>query len=272
MTPNNHLWATDAHGTVRVFALTNSQPPFNLTPVASISTGAACRADEIGFDPKDHVIVVGNPAEKPPFASVISSDPPYALLATIPFPDARGFEQPAWAPDVKGGRMLATVPGIGGTGGVVVLNLSNPKAPVVETIYPTPNCASGLALGPSQHFLVGCGGGKPNIIIDGLTGKIIATAEGSHGADEVWYNPGDNRFFAPSGGTQTLSVIDADSGALISNLPAGSGVHSVSAFRENNHIFVPVAPPNMAAPIDVCNTMFGLPAKQGCVFVYTHEE
>ena len=137
---------------------------------------------------------------------------------------------------------------------------------------PTPNCASGLALGPSQHFLVGCGGGKPNIIINGLTGKIIATAEGSHGADEVWYNPGDNRFFAPSGSTQTLSVIDADSGALISNLPAGSGVHSVSAFRENNHIFVPVAPPNMAAPIDVCNTMFGLPAKQGCIFVYTHEE
>ena len=79
VTPNNQLWATDAHGTVKVFDLNNSQPPFNLTPIATISTGAACRADEIGFDPKDHVIVVGNPAEKPPFASVISSDPPYAF-------------------------------------------------------------------------------------------------------------------------------------------------------------------------------------------------
>ena len=68
VTPNNQLWATDAHGTVRVFDLNNAQPPFNLSPIATISTGAQCRADEIGFDPKDHVILVGNPTEKPPLA------------------------------------------------------------------------------------------------------------------------------------------------------------------------------------------------------------
>src|ERR1700681_2118524 len=171
VTPDNHLWADDAHGVVKVFDLTNAQPPFNnVSPVATISTGAQCRADEIGFDPKDHIIMVGNPAEKPPYVTLISSDPPYAILSKIPFPNARGFEQPVWDPDLKGGRMLATVPGPDGTSEVAVVNLKDPKEPIVEATYPTGICGSGLALGPSQHLLVGCGGGKPLMILDGLTG------------------------------------------------------------------------------------------------------
>src|SRR6202049_3999280 len=76
VTPNNQLWATDAHGLVRVFDLNNAEPPLNLSPIATISTGAQCRADEIGFDPKDHVIMVGNLAEHPPFPTLIFSAPP----------------------------------------------------------------------------------------------------------------------------------------------------------------------------------------------------
>jgi len=85
VTPDNHLWADDAHGTVKVFDLANAQPPFNnVKPIATISTGAQCRADEIGFDPKDHVVIVGNPEEHPPFATIISSDAPYPVLARHP--------------------------------------------------------------------------------------------------------------------------------------------------------------------------------------------
>src|ERR1019366_8935001 len=273
VTPNNHLWADDAHGMVKVFDLTNAQPPFNnLTPIATISTGAQCRADEIGFDPKDHVIMVGNPAEHPPYATLISSDSPYTVLGKITFPDARGLEQPLWDAELKGGRMLVTVPGNGGAAEVAVINLKDPKAPVIETTYSTPNCGSGLALGPSQHLLVGCGGGKPLLILNALNGKVIATVEQTHGADEVWYNSGDNRFYAPSGGANPiLSVIDAETGALLNSLPAGPGVHSVAAFRGNNHVFVPIAIPTATATTDACNVMFGLPAKQGCIAVYAHE-
>ena len=249
VTPNNQLWADDAHGTVKVFDLTHAQPPFDLSPIATISTGAQCRADEIGFDPKDHVIMVGNPAEHPPFATLISSDSPYAVLGKITFPGARGFEQPLWDPELKGGRMLATVPGNDGSGEVAVINLKDPKAPVVEATYPTPNCSSGLALGPSQHLLVGCGGGRPLLILNALNGQVITTVAQTHGADEVWYNSGDNRFYAASGfgANPTLSVIDAQTGALLATLPAGPGVHSVAAFRGNNHVFVPVAVPTATA-------------------------
>jgi small neutral amino acid transporter SnatA (MarC family) len=45
----------------------------------------------------------------------------------------------------------------------------------------------------------------------------------------------------------------------------------VAAYRENNHIFVPIAIPTNAAPTDVCNVMFGFPEKHGCIAVYAHE-
>jgi hypothetical protein len=271
---NNQLWADDAHGTVKVFDLNKSQPPFaDVKPIATISTGANCRADELGFDPKDHIIIVGNPEEKPPYASIISSEPPYTVLGKVPFEGARGFEQPLWDPELKGGRMLATVPGMGETSKVVVFNLKDPKNPSIEATYPTGNCGSGLVLGPSGHLLVGCGGGKPLIVIDAATGKMIASVEGTKGADEVWYNPGDNNYYAASaaGGMPTLSVIDAATNKLVNTLPAGPGVHSVAAYRENNHIFVPIAVPNNAVPTDACNTMFGFPEKRGCIAVYAHE-
>jgi hypothetical protein len=276
VTPDNHLWADDAHGTVKVFDLTTAKPPFkDVSPVATISTGANCRADEIGYDPKDHVIMVGNPEEHPPFATVISSAAPYPVLAKIPFADATGLEQPLWDAELKGGRMLLTVPDEeGDKGKVVVINLKDPQNPVIEATYPAPHCGSGLALGPAQHLLVGCGGGKPLLILDALTGKPITTVDKTQGADEVWYNSGDNHFYAPFGfgANPALSVIDAATGKLISNLPAGPASHSVSAYRGNNHIFVPVAIPNDRAPTDMCNVMFGFPEKHGCVAVYAHEK
>ena len=276
VTPDNHLWADDAHGTVKVFDLANAQPPFNnVKPIATISTGAQCRADEIGFDPQDHVIMVGNPEEHPPFAAVISSDSPYAVLAKIPFPDASGLEQPLWDAELKGGRMLLTVPDEeGDKGKVVVINLKDPKNPAIESTYSTPHCGSGLALGPSQHLLVGCEGGKPLLILNALTGKAITTVEKTQGADEVWYNSGDNRFYAPFGfgDNPTLSVIDAATGKLLSNLPVGPASHSVAAYRGNNHVFVPIAIPNERAKSDACSVLFGFPEKHGCVAVYAHEK
>jgi hypothetical protein len=121
---------------------------------------------------------------------------------------------------------------------------------------------------------VGCEGGKQLLILNALTGKVITTVEQTQGADEVWYNSGDNSFYAPFGfgANPTLSVIDAATGKLISNLPAGPVSHSVAAYRGNNHIFVPIAIPNERAKTDSCNVLFGFPEKHGCIAVYAHEK
>jgi hypothetical protein len=128
--PNNKLWVTDAHGTVKVFDLTNAQPPFNLASIATISTGAQCRADELAFDPKDHLVIVGNPAETPPSVTLISSNPPYNVVGQIPFPGASGLEQSVWDSELHGGRFLVNVPGTGNSGMVAVID---PKTMEVET-------------------------------------------------------------------------------------------------------------------------------------------
>jgi hypothetical protein len=172
-------------------------------------------------------------------------------LSKIPFPNARGFERPVWDPDLQGGRMLATVPGPDGTSEVAVVNLKDPKEPVLEATYPNGNCGSGLALGPSQHLLVGCGGGKPLLILNGVDGKEITTLAETKGADEVWYNSRDNNFCASSGfaANPMLSGIEGDSGTVIGTLSAGPRSYSVAAFRGNNHIFVPIAIPTATAPV-----------------------
>ena len=83
---------------------------------------AKTRADEIGYDPKDRVVMVGNPGEAdlkpyhPPFASFISAGPEVQVLGKIVFSKADGFafnatglEQPLWDPTP--GRFLVPVQG-----------------------------------------------------------------------------------------------------------------------------------------------------------------
>jgi hypothetical protein len=72
------------------------------------------------------------------------------------------------------------------------------------------------------------------------------------GADEIWYNPGDERVYF-GGGTDRISV-NIVAGIFpwkfvktitvgqifATNPPPNQTTHSVAADSENNHIFVPV--------------------------------
>jgi hypothetical protein len=212
VTPDNHLWVADYPGKVWVFDLSNAQPPFgNLTPVvAPISTGATCRADELGYDPRNHVTMVGHPAEKFPFASFIFSEAPYQILGTVQFPGVSGLEQPLWDSELR--RFLVPVPdGTGGYIAVIKVDTST-EGFTIENKYAI-NCnGSGLALAPFEHLLVGCGGGKPLLILNAQNGNLINTITQIPGADEVWYNAGDGRFYAASSTSPTpvLGIIDRD--------------------------------------------------------------
>src|SRR5207302_11012833 len=96
------------------------------------------------------------------------------------------------------------------------------------------------------------------------------TFKGTQRRHDLCYHPGDNRTYAATGNGSNpiLSVVDAATGALIDNLPAGPGVHSQAAYQGNNHVFVPIGPPTQASPKDTCNVMFGFPANQVCIAVY----
>ena len=63
------LWAGDGDSTVKVMDLRTGQV------VNSIGTGGTARANELSYDPDDHIMLVANEADKPPFVSLLSTRP-----------------------------------------------------------------------------------------------------------------------------------------------------------------------------------------------------
>ena len=249
--PRHELWAGDGDSTVKVVDVETRQI------VKSISTGGAKRADEIAFDPKDHIVLVANDADEVPFVTFIS-EKDRTVLGHISFPDAtNGLEQPVWDPETH--LFFMSVPQIGSDalhGGIAVMD---PRSLTIRTVFPVANCQpAGLALGPHQHLLLGCsqdaisaGAHAQTIVMNARDGSTVATITQVGGSDEVWFNPGDDRYYLAARGmtsnglstgtpTPVLGVIDADDNEWITNIPTGPNAHSVAADPINNRIFVPL--------------------------------
>jgi len=149
--------------------------------------------------------------------------------------------------------------------------LGNPDGPVVVNSFVTPNCMpASIVQGPGNNFLVGCGDHDgeafpPNMyVIDGTSGKIITEITTVGGVDEIWYNPGDNKYYLasrdmPNG--PVLGVIDAATNQWLQNVTTGSNSHSVAVDSSNNHVFVPLQAGGQ------CTTQ----SSNGCIGVYAQQ-
>src|SRR5205814_3105190 len=136
------------------------------------------------------------------------------------------------------GRFYLAVPELNGTtadGAVAVIN--SRTASVESTLHVKFCQPAGLTLGPNQDLLLGCSvifdtagvacspatattslnchGNAANpkqVVMDARTGAIDRDVFGVGGSDEVWFNPGDNRYYTASRGDPhgpVLGVIDA---------------------------------------------------------------
>ena len=198
-------------------------------------------------------------ADDPPFMTLISTKPGNAILfGHITVPGATGgLEQPVWNPSTK--RFYISVPELNGDpahSGVAVLD---PKTGLVEKVYDVGSCGpAGIALGPNQHLLLGCAQ-PPSVVINAKTGAIVATIPQVGGSDEVWFNPGDNRYYLAARnnpGGPVLGVVDAATNLWIQNVATATNSHSVAANPRTNDLFVPLT----ASPTSPC------PA--GCIGVF----
>jgi DNA-binding beta-propeller fold protein YncE len=258
------LWAADGDSTVKVIDVAANPPKI----IASISTGGQKRADELGVDTKDGVVLVGNNADKPSFVTFISTKPDHAILARIEMPEASdGIDQPLYVPET--GLFYASVPiwkEDKKKGGLAVFD---PKTLKFTKLIPIDECNPlGLAQGPGTKVIVGCGAGSktrtpdlPNpitVIIDVATEKVVKVIHELGGQDEVWYNPTTRQYYTasrdlPSG--PVLGVINADTDTFVESIATGENAHSVAADSKNNAIFVPLTAPNPACA-------------NGCIGVY----
>jgi len=311
------LFVTDAPSRVLSFDLRTNPP----TTVSQCTTkaGEPTRADELAFDPKDGLILAINNAASPPFATLITVDKMSGTLTcgTNIILDAahgvdaqNGAEQPVWDPGTQ--KFYLSIPQITGNktlGAVIRISTTG----TVEATYKIFFCSpAGLALGPNENLLVGCNTiwaedgslwtGKADtntstaapqlVILDAVTGNTLANVMGAGVGDEVWFNGGDNHYYAASSGSNlapnalfpagaavnvsqgaaTLDVIDALSQTLEQrvptlNVPANDGVHpagtahSVAAYSGTNHVFVPNAANNA---VFNCLT--------GCITIYERDD
>jgi len=278
----HQLWAGDGDSTVKVFDL-RSDPPRR---IAVIPTGGQNRADEIAFDERDHIMLVANDAEDIPFVSFISTET-REVLGRIFFNGSQahlatnGLEQAVWDPDTQ--RFYLSVPEINGDPATGEIAVIDPGSMSVTNTYPVSRCQpAGLVEGPSGNLLVGCAnhddvGFPPNLIVlDIRTGSLLANIGQVGGADEVWFNRGDGRFYVAARNNPTgpvLGVIDAVSNTWIENVPTAFNAHSVAADRKNNHIFVPLRPPRLHTSDPNPCVAFGGPsfAGRGCIGVFAND-
>jgi len=299
---SREIWVGDGDSTVKVFDVAGCSE--TTTPKKIIPTGDAMtdkRADEMCYDPVDQLIMVANNAADPPFASLISTIF-YQVVRKFPFPQStNGAEQCQWNPVT--GLFYITIPGIetpdNGHGQVVVIN---PGTLMVDARspfdIPLAQCASpqGLAVGPGNDMLVGCNGNGSNtqssVIIGAGVGQLLATIPNQSGPDEVWFNPGNLRYFLArsnaGSGFQALGIIDA--GARVANTPPGiqtgapinnppsdlhPSAHSVAADSVTGKTFWPIPAnppvgggPQGDTPFGLCSFAGGDDTK-GCILVVT---
>lgn len=242
-------WVGDGRSRVKVINVRSG------LVVATISTGTtANRADELAYDPVDHLIAIANNADDPPFLTFISTTD-RRVVGKIVFSDATdGIEQPVYEPST--GMFFLSVPELKTNAGGAVARI-DPKTMRIVAMHLTTACnPAGLALGPQQRLLVGCGaisaGAHAQVhVMDARDGHIITSITQVGATDEVWFNPGDNRYYLAArnmtatgmkGGplTPVLGVIDAGTNQWIANLPTGPAAHSVAVDPTNNRAFVPV--------------------------------
>ena len=260
VTPDGKLWAGDGNSLAQVVDLKASPPRI----IQSINTGGVSRADELAYDPEDHLIMIGNDREPVPFVAVINADT-FRVVGTVPFREATGLEQPIWNPQMH--RFFVNVPTARGAEVAVV----DPKSLAVTATYPVgSSCGgTGLAQGPFQRLLVAC---ASPYIVNAVNGTIISKVTEVGSGDEVWYNAGDGQFYVTSTdttGATVLGVIDGQTGTWRQNVPA-PGARNVTALASNNHIFAVVRAPAAGVTDTTLCTQFGLRGN-GCVAVFTHK-
>ena len=234
------VWAGDGDSTVKVIDLTKN------AIAATISTGGKNRADEMSYDPKENVIAVANNADDPPFVSIISV-PTRQVIQKIEFTDStNGAEQSQYDPAT--GMFYISIPATNANPGGEV-DVIDPVKMAIVNKYGLKNCGpNGLALGPGNQLLAGCGNPHRAVVIDRTNGTVLGDFSDVGGSDEVWYNAGDNRYYMGESAFQNLGIIDAGTLTTVGEVEAGLGAHSVAADQTSNHIFVPIATPDPACP------------------------
>lgn len=260
------LFVTDAPSKVWSIDLRND----TVADVIQTDPMSQNRTDELAYDPTDGIVLAVNNADSPPFATLIKVNKQTGKFiqptqrVTFGFA-TNGAEQPVWNP--RTGKFYVSIPevngpgdGSGPNGAVAVVTLDG-----TVTLLPVDHCQpAGLTLGPDNQLLLGCSetfdssgnhwdpanptpNPTPKQVILNFRNGHTTDVFGVGGSDEVWFNPGDGRYYTASRNNPqapALGVISAEERTLLQVVPTVTppkgSAHSVAADPINNHVIVPL--------------------------------
>jgi DNA-binding beta-propeller fold protein YncE len=256
----DQFWAGDGDSTVKAVDLRTKKV------IASVSTGGKKRADELTYDPRDHLIIAVNNADDPPFVSFISTRT-RKLVGRLELKRASdGAEQPVWNP--ASGLVYLSIPSLDGVKAKGAVAVIDPRTRRLLKFMPVAKCMpAGLALGPHDDLLLGCSddgvaAGFParSFVMNAATGRIVASLPKVGGSDEVWSDPKAGRYYlaaAANTGGPVLGVVDSRTNRWIGNLPTGPHAHSVAADAATGRVFVPIVAGSAPDCARGCIAVFG---------------
>ncbi len=260
--PGSSTPLNGACSTVKIFQLGNSDP------IRIVPTNGLARADELCFDPHDHLVMIANDADNPPFVTFISTEGNNRVLGQLQLPQAKGgVEQCQWNP--RNGLIYLALPAPSNPGGTGTVLIIDPRhETILNSIAEDANCsANGLAIGPDHQILLGCNKPAEAAILDDRT-NTITTIPGQGGSDEVWFNPGDGHYFLAesSNSPPRLGIIDSRTGNVDQDIPTGASAHSVAADPEANQAYVPIK----GGTATICSTFSHNAADDanGCIAIF----
>ena len=235
----HEVWVGDGDSSVKVVDIPTG------AVVDSISTGGKARADGLAYDPQDGLVVTANDADSPAFLTFISV-PNHAVKGRILVADATdGIKQTVYDDTTR--LFYTAIPSTTSRPGgeIRVFDADLVLAGTKELYGCNPH---GLTLGPAHQLLVGCNASTHVVIVDDTTLNVLADISQAGGAEEVWYNPGDNQYYVAENDQQGLAVIDAGTMTFVGVAQSGLNAHSVAVDERLNHVFVPIAAPDLACP------------------------
>src|SRR5215813_10670055 len=282
----NQLWVGDGMSQVWVLDVTTGaviKGPISTALSPNVPPDLT-RADELCHDDDNHIILVANDASSPsPFVAFISSTGfnvmgHIVMDGTKGTPNATGgIEQCQWSP--RTGKFYINVPNPASNPNDGVVLQIDPVSRQIEQTFSLADSGcggnNGMALGPFPQALLGCTNAGPNSVVINLnSGAIIGTLADEAGADEVWFNPGDNQYFLGNGNHLTapgpiLGVVDATGKRPDTSPISAVGSHSVAADPVENQVYVPInSNPAQGGASGICGANGGSDAN-GCIAVFT---
>jgi hypothetical protein len=240
---------------------TSTQTLVKTIPINTTGT----RVDEGCFDPVDHLVAVASPAETPPFTTFINTDT-QTIVSKLTFTGSSGLESCVYDAGTKSFLINndGTAANPDGELDVVAASSVTAGTPVVTKVFPLGTCApAGLVLGPNEDVMVGCdpAAGNPliTLILDRTNGNVLAKLPFG-GVDQIAYDSVSNRYFLParhwtangtasaSVFTPAMAVIDGTARTILTELPVGTGAHSVAVDGPSGQVYVPFQAGSAAFP------------------------